>query len=327
MGWVAIIAVVSIGIFAAYWAAQVTGTDRTIVDRSSDVVSAVNTAESIRALLNPSVQQIAQRAAYDVGVNGARVSEWDSAKPDLATITETLTKEIRQRLPTGEDDTGGKNVLWESNSASITSTSDENFNLDGGIGFLVEDAAVNSRIRINHKFNMPIQSSFFKLAKVGRSLLENHEWIVSKSAIDSTKGNECKQKTSGQSGDTYTLTTSDFLRFAFQCGYESNSGLASLDKYDQTQSDALAGNIVNALESDLQMKYDLDFDIKPAIKSESGNSVVNLQIEIMDKTTLVSQDNGGDVLVDGKSVNVDFLRLKFNYNFNIDYSSSQPVVT
>ena len=312
MGWVAIIAVVSIGVFAAYWASKVTGTDRAIVDRTSDVVAVVNAAESVRTLLNPAVEQIAQKAAYDVGMNGARISEWDSAKPDLATITETLTKEIRQRLSTGEDGFGGKVLSWGGHDISLTQ-GDDSFTVAGNIEYAVEDSNIKSMISIKHNFNLPVQSGFFGLIKTGRNLLESESWSVAKSVIESTKGNECKQKVSALSGDPYVLTTSNFLRFAFQCGYENNLGLASLEKYDVTQSNSLANNIALALQKTLAGKYGFEFEIKPTISQRENDADVNLQIKITDKKTVSPTDPQ------------EFLTLKFTNKFEVSYGIESAV--
>lgn len=156
---------------------------RSSTEKAGKTISLVNFAESIRKMTNESLDIIARRTAYDLGklggIKGTDTTIWTVNYPKIEDLKTILENEIKQRLP-HSDITDDRKITWENNSINIDiiysldpviySTS---FLAGGFTNFSVYDQSIDSKIKVNHVFNHPVNSSYFKLLHIGRQIFED----------------------------------------------------------------------------------------------------------------------------------------------------------
>lgn len=139
-------------------------------------ISLTSFEESLRKMVEESLDIIAKRNAYDLGklggLKGTDTAVWTGTYPQIKDLKAMLEDEIKENLPSYEIKNNIR-VEWGNNSIDIDITSNTNFLIIGSSNFSVRDETIDSTIKINLIFNNIVNSSYFKLLDIGRKIFED----------------------------------------------------------------------------------------------------------------------------------------------------------
>ena len=142
-------------------------------------IAFANKAFFLMKNFNQSIEFLSQRTAYELGLKGGLSQEtlWTPEAPTTDQVKEALEEEILKRFP---NDFG--RVTWSDSYLEITPCENLNcFNVSGYVIFIIYNADLDSRIKVNNSFDQTIQSSYFKLLSVAREIVDNGDYELKQS--------------------------------------------------------------------------------------------------------------------------------------------------
>jgi len=161
---------------AAVWLMSFAGdTTKTYLTFHGEIaMSAMNEAYLTRKNVDQGLYYIAQRAAYELGKEGAGVATWTKDNPQDDFIKLELIDKIDSMLPSGKVQGSylERNIEWEENNLQIIEN-DQYFQISGKQDFILTDTRVNLELKSSVPFDQKVDSSYFRLIDVGRKVFED----------------------------------------------------------------------------------------------------------------------------------------------------------
>jgi len=189
--------------------------EKNAIQKSGSSISLNNFIEIIRKMTEESLEVISKRTSYELGINGGGTIDWNQLTPAITTLEDNLILKIKENIPTGSVETSRK-VTWGEGFINITSYTNYNFIVEGNKRISVYDKSIETTIDTNLIFNSTINSSYFKLLRAGRAILEDttyynlllSNWTLLEAAI-ATDFNLGLSPVLTQDGDYVNITLAD----------------------------------------------------------------------------------------------------------------------
>jgi uncharacterized protein YegL len=161
-----------------------------IMRKEGKAISISNHVEFWRKALEESVPIIAKRATYELGLRGGLeeygFTIWSTTYPEIEDLEKGLEEKIKKNLPISEI----KNdmvITWNEGIVNITRYDEspcgpiENskcFLINGSKTLHLQDKDINLELSVDLNITSVVNSSYFKLLRIGRLLFENPDYVL-----------------------------------------------------------------------------------------------------------------------------------------------------
>lgn len=335
LGWGSILVIMFIGTAAVIWVNTTTDVYKKVTDKAGDVIGVASTAELVRKMLDPSMNLAAQRATWELGQSGGIEGKpmWSTQQPSMGKLTEALRVKIMERMPKGNYKVNIADLQYGDGDISIggwgskpcgPANISKCFRITGFQSYSITDVDTDTWDRVDHKLDVIVNSSYFRLLYAGRMLFENESWPmpagkVSVSGEDFTlKGiTGCSGKLARSQSKADELPIKDLLGFSWRCGWGELPGIAAMGTWDEAKAKARLEAIARAMSIELENRHGLVFEIEPELNAidYGSNVLVHVQtaVNITDPSGWVSVMPGdGSATINGKSYPLARQQLIFN---------------
>jgi len=142
--------------------------------KGESAASNLNELEMMRKMIPEGMKVSSQRVAYDLGKIGSEREFWTKTSPDIVYIRNKLNEHIGANIPKNTVGNHGRTIEWEDPQLQIIDG--DKFTVRGYITFTLKDSVIFSEARSNITFDHEIDSSYIKLSKIGRKVVEDPEY-------------------------------------------------------------------------------------------------------------------------------------------------------
>ncbi len=339
LGWGCIVVVIFIGLAAAIWLSTTNDVNKRVTDKAAGIMAVANTAELVQKMLGPCMSTAAQRATWELGQTGGIASNpaWSVQGPDMDGLAAALGSRAGESLPKGKYVLNGFDLEYGEADVSVSGRDDGSFTLTGFQGFQVIDDTISTWNRVNHDFNVTVNSSYFRLLRTGRMLFENGSWPVdggvSVNGMDFTVGGVagCSGKLAAPQTDPNGLRITDMLAFSFRCGRGRLPGIGSMGTWDLAEAQRRAERIATDIGTDMGQESGLLFDIRPDVSAtDTGRNMfvtVRATVNMTDISGWVPLMPGeSSAVIDGVSYPLARQQLIFRTENSFDVPKPSEVI-
>ena len=185
IGYAGIFAMLIVTTFVFIYISGGEDVDATITSSDGMLISFNNEVELFLKSFNTGVEFIAQRAAYDLGMNGGmdRSAYWNEGYPSLDVLKGEVEKRINENMPALSTDESIEVTMGDAEiTAAYTSEcgpieDSECFFVNGKVYMNFYDNKTLSSITLDpYEFTVKIPSNYFKLLNAGRSMFEETQF-------------------------------------------------------------------------------------------------------------------------------------------------------
>lgn len=161
---------------------------RYVTFRGETLMSISHEVELSRKMTDEGSYFISQRAAYDEGLLGGGFDLWNSQSPTIDQLKTKLVERIDSMLSEGTQNSSysGRRIEWLSKDLTISNydqspcgsslLDSKCFHLTGTQKFSIIDDSIKTQVNSNVSFDQYVDSSYFRLIKVGREIVENNKY-------------------------------------------------------------------------------------------------------------------------------------------------------
>jgi len=161
--------------------------ERGIVSSEGKLNSFVNYASLLKNGFDASIEPLAQRAAYELGLKGGTQNGayWTDTTPSMEDLKKALGTAIADKLPEGETKGNGRSILWGESTIKIledlikcgSTASSKCFFIDGQKSIYIYEEDINTMISFEpYEFDTKVDSSYLKLLSAGRAIMEEEQF-------------------------------------------------------------------------------------------------------------------------------------------------------
>jgi hypothetical protein len=196
LGYVAIIAVLMAGVLSIYYFTLSTTSSKEVTTTEGLLVSSEDFNFFILKALNQSIEFIAQRAAYDLALNGGFIQGrevfWNYNYPIISDLEKNLANSIESNLPSSfkkfdkiVELENAKIIIDE----QLPLSASKYFDVRGYTNISIYDETARSKTFSNFNINSRAVSSYFRLLWVAREILTNTTFNSSLNDANALLGN------------------------------------------------------------------------------------------------------------------------------------------
>jgi len=297
LGWGSIVVLLFVGVAALIWVNTTTRVYKEVTDKSGNIIGVANTAELVQKMLDPGMDVVAQRATWELGQTGGTETSpmWNSEQPGMNALAAALRLKLMERMPQGKYtlnvfglDYGDADIGiggWDSAECGPARES-KCFKVTGFQQYEISDDETQTWDRVNHVFNVTVNSSYFRLLYSGRMLFENEGWAVPVGGVTINGENFTVNGVTGCSGNVAAPQTNpevlpikDLLGFIWRCGWGELPGIVATGTWNEAEAKNRAQGIAEEMDKALTERYGLDFRITPKVSSVDFGSDVIVRVE------------------------------------------------
>jgi hypothetical protein len=176
IGYTAIIAILIVSVLSIYYSTLSTSSSKEVTTKEGLLVSSEDFNFFLLKTLNQSIEFIAQRAAYDLALNGGFIEGrevfWNFYYPQMSDLEKNLANRIGSNLPSSYKKFD-RTVVLENTKIIIENEQLQYFDVGGYTNISIYDETVRSKTFSNFNVNSRAVSSYFRLLWAAREILEN----------------------------------------------------------------------------------------------------------------------------------------------------------
>jgi hypothetical protein len=176
IGYTAIIAILIVSVLSIGYSTLSTTSSKEVTTKEGLLVSSEDFNFFLLKTLNQSIEFTAQRAAYDLVLNGGFIEGrevfWNYNYPQMSDMEKNLANRIGSALPSSYKKFD-RTVVLENTKIIIENEQLQYFDVGGYTNISIYDENVRSKTFSNFNINSRAVSSYFRLLWVAREILEN----------------------------------------------------------------------------------------------------------------------------------------------------------
>jgi len=197
IGYASIIAILIVGVLSVYYFTLSTPVSKEVTTTEGLLVSSEDFNFFLLKMLNQSIEFIAQRAAYDLALNGGFIEGrevfWNYNYPQISDLENNLANSIESNLPSSFKkfdkivELDNANIIIEDEEQPLSTS--KYFDVGGYTNISIYDETARSKTFSNFNINSHAVSSYFRLLWVAREILTNTTFNSSLNDANALLGN------------------------------------------------------------------------------------------------------------------------------------------